>query len=310
MKPLALVAFVSLSSFVFAQSGQFEDPYAIQSNGVLQGIAWKSKGGHRVVLDDKGNERFQNVSFNLSIFGNDAFFDTVVRSRFPVGYTPVFSLTALRSAQGGGNLAPANSTAKGAKTGFKASHITFGGGSTRVDRESRGITVTGESVDLQPESGLITKEMTTMAKRQKLWTCSAFRISVAGSVIDDALSFDAIDMDWVPFGDLDGDGVLDMALVGDSFAFEIPKFSKYGSTIFETALASTRAGSPKELPVKVEYLDEDGLTVLSLSFVVIVNGMGPSDMFFDAAAPSNNVRVSTKIKRNLAIEMERKSSGF
>jgi hypothetical protein len=36
----------------------------------------------------------------------------------------------------------------------------------------------------------------------------------------------------------------------------------------------------------------------------------PSDNFFDPTAGSNNIRVSTKIKRDLAVDMERRSGGF
>lgn len=288
----------------------FEEPYAIQSNGVLQGIAWKSKGGHRVILDDKGSQGRQNVSFTVSFFGNDPFFAEVMRNHRPADYVSTFSLTKLASAQGGGgNLPQVGSMATGAKTGFKASHISFGGSNSKF-KDPKGIVVFGVCTDLQPESSLVTREMVTTVKRQKLWISSNFRITIGGVVIDDALSFDPIELDYVPYGDLDGDGVVDMALTGDSFTFEISKFSKYASTVFEPALAATRSGSPKELPAKIEYLDEDGNTILSLSFPVIVNGVDPSDMFFDPTAPANNIWISTKIRRTIPVDVERPSGGI
>jgi hypothetical protein len=311
MKRLALSAAVlCLAPLLLAQSDQFEQPYAIEADGVLQGIAWKSRGGHKVVFDDKGSEKRQEISFNLSLFGNDPFYVNTLRNHYPRGYVASFLMTALRSVRGGGiQLPQVDTTTIGAKTGYKPIRVTFGGGSAN-SKESRGITVTGECVDLQPATTVVTREMVQTVKRQKLWTCSNFRISIGGVVIDDALSFEPIELEYAPFGDLDRDGFEDMALTGDSFAFEIPRFSKYGSTIFEAALAATRSGSPKLLPAKVEYLDEDGLTVLALSFVVTVNGIGPSDNFFDPTAGSNNIRVSTKIKRDLAVDMERRSGGF
>ena len=307
-----VAAFTCLSAVVFSQSDQFVRPYAVTAaDGTLQGIVWNAQGAQRVVKEAEKQNAQLRTRFEVSLFGNDPFYNAVIRNRFPSNYLSTFTMTALRSPQGSDNSLPqANSTAKGARTGFKASHITFGGGTTKIDREWRGITVIGDTVDVQPDTISVSKEMLLAAKRQKMWTCSNFRITVGGTVIDDAISFDPIELDYASFGDLDGDGVADMALQGDSFVLDIPKFSKYGSTIFETALASTIAGTPKLLPVKVEYLDEDGLTILSLSFVIAVNGINPSDMFFDPSAPSNNVRVHTKIKRDLAVEMERRSGGF
>jgi len=302
---------VFLPLIAAAQSDPFVQPYAVTAaDGTLQGIVWRAQGAQRQISDDNKDISRKVVKCELSLFGNDPFYDAVVRNRYPVGYLSRFTLSALRSAQGGAlNLPQVNTTTTGARTGYKAEKITFGGGTTTA-RESRGITVEGACVEYQQATTVVTREMLNMVKRQKLWNCAAFRVTVGGAVIDDVLSFDPITLTYAPFGDLDGDGAADMALQGDSFVLEIPKFSKYGSTVFETALASTLAGSPKLLPAKVEYLDEDGLTILSLSFVVTVNGIDPSDMFFDAGAASNNVRIFTKIKRDLPVEMERKSGGF
>lgn len=309
MKCFALLgALISFVPFALAQSEQFEDPYAVEQDGVLQAILWRSRGGHRILLDDGKSEGFQKMTFNISLFGNDPFFDKLLRSRKSASYQTM-RIGQLRSAQGSGDQLPQASTVGGAaRTGFKASKITFGGGTTRVDRVQSGATVECDVLGVEPDKMTVTREMVSAVKRQKLWTCSNFRVSLAGSVLDSVISFEPIELFYVPGGYLDGDGAPDDEyLTGKSFAFEVPKAS---AAPFQEMLNASRAGTPKELPLTVEYLDGDGSAILTLRMVVTVGGVGPMNIFADPAAASNNVRVWTKIKKDLAIEMERRSGGF
>lgn len=288
----AAIAILCLAPFVFAQSDSFEEPYSIEADGMLQAIVWKTRGGHKIMLDDNKGQARQSVSFNLSLYGNDLFWGRWLRSTH--GTKPdVLQMAALRSVQGGGIIIPTVDSIMGAaKTGFKAEKITFGGGTTRL-REPRGATVTGPIDGYELTRTTVTREMVTTARRQKLWMCSSFRISVGGVAVDSAISFEPIELRWTPTGDLDGDGAPDEALTGQSFAFEIPKAN---AALYQEMLAATQAGTPKQVPIQVDYLDEDGQPILTLSMLGWVIGVGPADEFSDPALPQNNCDVRMKLQ--------------
>lgn len=127
-------------------------------------------------------------------------------------------------------------------------------------KELRGVAIAfaPEKVDSgqfpQTQAGL------DVAKKQKLWTCSSFRLIIDGQSIDRAVHVDPITMSITGWTDpvADPAGISRPIYSASHFAFRLPR--EDAGPFFELH-KQTLAGSPKNVLIRLQYLADDGTSV-------------------------------------------------
>lgn len=125
------------------------------------------------------------------------------------------------------------------------------------------------------------------AKKQKAWLCSNFRLRIGDLPCSRVNKVDAFTVKQ-SVADLDGDGVLDVFYLPDELSFTLPMAD---AAPFQAAYQATYDDKPIEYPATLDYLDEDGNVLASISWTLYICSAAPDDPYGNPADPSALCRV-------------------
>ena len=293
----ASALFLSLAALVVADTFSF--PHILERDGIIVSIAWNVKGGQPVAptpasVDPNFYEIQGRFSFydNSEVFGNlQALIEgtpktpTVYRvSAVPKTLNPTDIPNAFDvDMQPVGMELPACDVESKDPGGVE---ITF---STR-----KGIVVIGAP---EADSG----KGRLMAKKQKMWLQSNFRITLNGSVIPTPLTLDPITDVAQTGGDLDGDGVPDTVMKSSDITFTIPISD---AAPYQQLFQGTLAGKPTIVPIKIEYLDDAGLPLIVVTQDVVVISVG-LEAPFQPVSQQKSMQVTCRGANKMSVFFQR-----
>jgi hypothetical protein len=266
----AVALVLSVACFSAAQK-TFSFPHVLEKNGFIEGIAWNFTGGQP--LANGGCEPFDAL---FSLYGSDSVYSWLIQN---INGTPTKTSYSIYSVQ------------KGARLGGLMEEMVpleiilpaCDGGS----KDPAGLRAIGRITFKAKEGATIARAQDDLAKKQKTWLCSNFRIKIGNLPASRVSKVDAISIKQA-IGDLDGDGAPDTYYRSGDVVVTLPAAD---AGMYLEAFRMSQAGSPVELPIQLDFLDGDGLVLLSYLNVMGVVGCGPSDMFADPADPDATVQV-------------------
>ena len=153
-------------------------------------------------------------------------------------------------------------------------------------KDPAGLRVIGR-ITFKAKEGATIARAQDAAKKQKPWLTSNFQIKVGPMPASRVSKVEAISIKQ-SIGDLDGDGAPELFYRSGDVVVTLPAAD---AGKYLEAFRMSEAGAPVELPVQLDFLDGDGMVLLSYLNVMAVVGCGPSDMFADPADPDATVQV-------------------
>jgi hypothetical protein len=169
-------------------------------------------------------------------------------------------------------------------------------------KESRGVEVEFQALEARHlQAHELAHVVQQAAKKQKMWLCSNFRLRVGDLPTERTIRTEKIKFKQ-EFGPVQAQKKNLLASISedahlqderlpitlDDFAFEIPSADRGR---FDEELAKATSGSPATLSVQLEYLDEDGLPLLTLRFPGTLKAVGQAGLFADPADADVPARV-------------------
>jgi len=279
-----LCAIAALSVFAasaFAQD-QFVDPNLMEAqDGTYMGIAWNLRGVRRLdPIKLEINPLEDRMLFSL--YGNNPILQILKKNiGGSVNAEWITNTCAIRHTRA------ATSLTLGPLT---PTEIVF----PACDADSKdaaGIVVvaSGDAKTMPPPDDAKLKAATQIAKRQKMWLCSAFRVRVGDLPCTRVNKIEAISVKQA-LADLDSDGAPDRFFTPGDLDFTVPMAD---AKPFQDAFNAAVAGKPTVYPVQLDYLDDSGNPIFSLYWTVTICAAGPDDLFnpFD---PNGFLRVVGK----------------
>lgn len=257
-------------------------PHVLESSGAIIGIAWDLSGGQ------PGYDPVAKRQVFLPMAGTYALGVTDGHARWILsnvnGHVTPLTTVATRIPD-----SPRQAMAYGIELrDMIPIEVTLPGGDTNMS-EVRKIGLKGSPDDLVRVATPVNPDAKQTAKKQKQWLCSNFRVRIGDLPCERISRFDDIVLTRMPTGDLDGDGVPDFTYDVKPFGFEIPSTD---AKPYQEQILLARGGTPKELPLLIEYLDEDGFVIRSIEMMVVIDALGPADMLDDPATTSRKIDYS------------------
>jgi hypothetical protein len=273
--PAVFVFGVLLAAYSGAQK-VFVNPHVLtDSSGNIQGILWDPVGGQPQIRGTGTTPLAGSLRCTFSLYGNDSVFKWLVANVNGTPTAVTFDIYSLDKSEPlvwtGVDILPESITLPGCDvdshdpTGLRAvGRITF--------KAKEGATVTRAQDD---------------ARKQKLWTPSAFRLRIGDLPCSHAVSVDPIECVRT-VADLDGDGVADVYFNPKEYSITVPASD---GPAFQKAFESGVAGTPLPYAMQLDYLDPDGNTLLSAVMICTVVAAGRSNIWMSPTDPDATYRV-------------------
>lgn len=293
---VAATALISLSAVSFAQK-TFSFPHVLEQDGRIVAIAWDLSGGQLEFVLEKDasgatvvRRQHSPIGALYSLYGNDELYQNVASAL--AGKPPARDLTPLvyqvwRKISTSANLA----------TQPFVNEVVFPGGD--VDSKNpAGVEIYFNPKEYRFErskDGAEVKGGFDAAKKQKMWTPSNFRLTIGDlpcSRVRKTTRVRATEVQAV-FAEI------------RSFQFTLPLED---AKAFLAPLRDTIAGTPKELPLRMEYLDEDGTVLMALTMMVYVSSVDKEDPLdpYDPSDPVNKEKPATvKVTYNGQVTLDK-----
>ena len=284
-----------------------KDPYVFEIDGEFAGIVFNPSGGQPgLTIDEAGTQKVKQpkpVSFTVGMGGNDPIWDMILGALYRKERKG--GTYAMYSVQKGILIPQVDTTSSGSSfQEFSTGRVQFpgcdvGGG------EPAGVIVSGQPTIIENKKDFVVpKEKVKVAVKQKMFFPGNFRLTVPGMPTGNVQTIDPITCVRVAVGDVNGDGTPDFAFVPGELNFTVPQID--AAPYYRAFAEALVSKEEHEHEVRLEYRDEFGNAMLTLTMSVSIRAVGPENMFSDVDNPSNNVKVYHKIKRELLVERERK----
>lgn len=267
-------------------------PHALESTGRIVAIGWDLSGGqleYVLDVDDSGapiaRRQYSPIGALYSLYGNDEFFRSLQEAFAGSEIGNTYSIYSLQKSVLGQNVA---ADCLVTRVRFPACNVN--------SKEPAGIEVYFNPKEYRLErvrSSGESKVGEAIAKRQKLWMPANFRVKLGN------LPCSRITAVTNATG---GTVHLPASRVGKGFqlgdiAITIPLED---APAFREVLTATIQGKPSPLPLRLEYLDEDGLLLLALEATVYISSVekeNPLDPFDPSDAANKEKPVIVKVKQ-------------
>jgi hypothetical protein len=274
LKTFRRFAIVALATYAvsvpaFAQK-TFVRPHLLQQDGVNIGIAWDLTGGqigYDLSFAADGTPLVKQSYIPLdglySLYGNDVIFKAIAGaldgSQIPWDHT----ISPLRKSDVGQLvvLQP------------RITLVIFPGGD--VDsKDPAGVECMHLGQVMQSAGSLTRAESElSLAKKQKLWSAANFRLTIGDLPCSKVKSTAPVQAQFA-------------TLIDSKFAGSSCIIPASDAPAFRDLLKQTSAGTPKELPYRFDYLDQDGNVLMSLVSTIVITSVDKGDIF-DPFDPSD-----------------------
>jgi hypothetical protein len=271
----AFALLVSPTAAVLADTFSF--PHILEADGRLVAIAWNVTGAQPSALTGRpvGQPNAAGLGttrMRFSLYENTQIFSYIEAAIDGTPKTPTLRISSI----------PKSTNPADATSVFEIDLTPVGLELPACDvdsKEPKGVDVAfktrrtfkiGTTTDLNDSARLA-------AKKQKMWLASNFRISLAGRSVPTPMSLGSIKDIARSLGDVDGDGVEDFSWESSDITFAVPNSdSAFFNELFKKTLAGT---DDCIVPIKIDYLDEDGVPLITVSQDVFVSSVGFEGMF-------------------------------
>lgn len=264
-KLAALPLLLALTATAYSQE-LFKDQFAVEyPDGTLAGHLYNVKGGQQQVQAN-GKAGGGGIESMINLFGSNALW---------------FDLTNSLNGKGGNNIYAIYSTQKGARlsNAVVVKKVTVRGWNPKLvvfpacDLESNAVGAV--KIRAQGDGPYDTDAASTtrpLGQKAKAWMVNNFTISVANGSIP-ALRSEAIA--------LRAKEDTNLRVVGyETLPFEFVIHNTEAQP-YRDLYRATLQGTPKEVPIRVQYQDHDGAPLLTIEMRMIVVGIGHESLWDD-----------------------------
>jgi hypothetical protein len=275
------VSSVALSASCFAQTAkQFVAPHILEKSGALVGVSWNPTGGQRRhILSSGGAITTTSAPIDelVSLYDNADVYQWLMTNLTGKPTPTTYTITSLDKSD--------TSVLQASMTPFQ---ITFP--FCDIDSKDPGGLDVVSAGDVSPgKSSVDLQSAKQTAKKQKAWLCSNFRLTIGNLPCSRVSHIDSFT--WTRSGITNpGPNVgIDDSLTDMDFTLPASDIAP-----FIDAFNSVDAvGAPTSFPVKLEYLDADGNTLMTVLMTCSITGIGRDNMFSDPNDGSALYRVSS-----------------
>jgi hypothetical protein len=261
-----------------------ERPYVMQFDGGL-GVAYDVSGGLPNTMVNEHFASYSPILAGFSLYGDRNALRLLaanVNGGYAHGSYSIYSTQkGLRSAAGTTSY------------GFTAADLLpIGAIFPACDanlKELRGVAIAFAPSKVDRGQFALTKEGLEVAKKQKLWTCSSFRLRIDGLPIERVTHIDPITISLTGWTDPGADptGMAKPIYEASHFAFRIPRED---AALFYELHKATLAGAPKKVSIRLDYLDDEG-SVAQVGMSGNTCEVAIADPFSDPQEPGNEFEV-------------------
>jgi hypothetical protein len=270
----AVACLSAMAAFGFTQSS-FVSPHLMElPDGTFLGIAWDLRGGQpkstTVVEGPPVIITLNPIGMLLSPYGNGGFMQLLAKNMIggQVNASWITNTCAIRSS---------NVTTGVSYSGVTPLEVTFP--ACDVDSKDPGgivVVANAETAKGIPVPDEVKRRLAQhTAKKQKMWLPSNFRLRIGDLPCSRVNKIEALVVKQT-IADLDGDGALDYFFMPDDLSFTVPMPD---ARPFQEAFLATCNGKPTEYPVALEYLDDLGNPLITLTWQTVIYSAGPADAF-------------------------------
>lgn len=278
----ALAVFALCATVALAQSS-FTAPHLLETpDGAFLGIGWDLKGGQPAAQPSpRANHSMAALRMLVGFYGNSGMMQWLEKSvGGSVNADWITNTCAIRKSgvvTGVGYV------------GLNPLEVVFPG-CDADSKDAAGIEVTCTARDrmkIPVPDEVKTRLAYNTAKKQKMWQASAFRLRIGDLPCTRVNKIEALAIKQ-SIADLDGDGAPDTFYLPEELSFTVPMAD---ATPFQAAYQATYNDKPIEYPVTLDYLDEDGNVLASLSWSIFICSAAPEDPYGNPADPSAMCRI-------------------
>lgn len=281
---LGAVALIALAACLGQAQSSFSFPHVLERDGVVVGIGWNLKGTVPQALTGRpvGQPSAAGLGAHvqrLSLYGNYEMFSLVTSALQGNPRRGVYEISYIGK----------ETTGQKYKIALEGQGLELP--ACDVDsKEPQLATISARHLEIPIKSGVsgTTADARQIAKKQKLWLPSSFRLRVGDANTTRVMTVDKVKIELREVGDLDGDGKPERVLECSDFVFTLPTAD---ASPFQKLFESTLAGKDILVPLVLDYLDDDGNSLITVSTQVVVTGFGPTYPF-----ASNVVFNSTQVE--------------
>lgn len=291
----AATALISLSAVSSAQK-TYSFPHVLETSGRIVAIGWDLSGGqveYTWTVDATGpvvTRTISPIGALFSLYGNDEFFTMVAESLAGKENGNSYSIYSTQKIALGQNLATAPVVNE---VRFPACDVS--------SKEPAGIEVYFNPKEYRLERVRAPGEFKAgaeLAKRQKSWNPSNFRLKLGDLPCSRALRITAV-------SNAQG-GTVSLPASRTAAGFTLSDVEitvpLEDAPAFREMLRSTIEGKPTMLPMRLDYLDDEGTVLMALEavvYIVSVDKENPLDPF-DPSDPANKEKgIIVKVKHEL-----------
>lgn len=279
-----VVALAGVCSALSLAQKTFSFPHVLETSGRIVGIAWNLEGGQFTIdtmaptVTANLATGFRPLDFYLSLYGNDDVLRWMIDN---VNGTPTPASLTISS------LAKDETVAQAAFDMVPlAIQLPGCDGDSKEAANIRMLTSQRELVEKERLAASF-KAGAELAKKQKMWMCSNFRLSVGDLPCSRVNKIESISIKQA-VADFDGDGKPESGYSPGDVVFEVPMSD---APAFQDALKATLGGAPKTYPVRLDYLDADGTVLLSVQYDCVIVSAAPSNLFASKTDPTATLQV-------------------
>jgi len=269
------VAFSSISS---AQVKQFVLPHVCERNGSILGISWNTTGGQRRFTEytPAGLLTVAPIDQLFSLYDNTDIYQWLMSNTNGKPTAQSYTISSLDK-----------SDTTVLQTSLTPFQITF----PFCDIDSKdpgGLQVSAVGDISEGKSSIDAQAAKQIGKKQKAWLCSNFRLTIGNLPCSRVCHIDSFT--WRRGGITDSGPNVGITDSISDMDFTIPQSDV---APFLDAFKATSAGSPTSYPVKLEYLDGDGNTLMTVLMTCAITGVGRDNMFSNPTDTSALFRVNS-----------------
>lgn len=255
----------------------FINPHILtDSSGVIQGIMWDPVGGQPEARGTGTTPLAGALRCTFSLYGNDSIFKWLI-ANVNLSPTPAtFDIYSLDKSEPlvwtGVDMLPESITLPGCDLD---SH------------DPAGLRAVGRITFKAKEGATIARAQGELARKQKLWSPANYRLRIGDLPCTRTITVDPIECVRT-VADLDGDGAPEVYFNPKEYSITVPAAD---SGAFQKAFEASLAGTPTPYAMQLDYLDEDGNTLMTASMMCCVVAAGRSNIWMNPSDPDSTYRV-------------------
>ena len=272
---------------IFAAADTFSYPHVLEKDGVIIGIAWNPTGGQPAALTGRpvGQPAAAGLGAHvqrLSLYGNAEMFSLVTSAFQGEFRRGDYEISYIGK----------DTTAEMYKIALEGQGLELP--ACDVDsKEPQLATLYARHLQVPVKAGIsgTTQRARQLSKKEKLWLPANFRLRVGEINTQRTLTVDKVKLMVRPLGDVDGDGKPDFTVDSSDIVFTLPTAD---AAPFQKLFESTLAGTDIVVPVTIEYLDDEGVPLITVAENVVVVSVGPSGIYLPSELSSTTQVVCKK----------------